>query len=350
MDGDSPAPSLVAQVAEVTLRIAGVGPSDLLDGLAIRREADRDIGAADSEGTWWPPGLLKRCEALERSDRRYAFIERIPRSWFFGTSVVRGLVSALRAEPDGRAIAAAGVMNVFVTAFDGICDDVPELLPGILPPIGGLVAQFPEPTGCGPTSDNPVVRLAWACAQSFAAAIRDAFEETSLSVRVALQVAVREAFTAQLASLNWIQPPHAMANTCPGDLRANVSAGPFRVAVLLPLVFRPDLTVSPAHLHVLALALGRHFGWIDDLVDLEQDLRFGQPNAVASLIGVDSSRDLLTIGPTDPRAVTIVDETRRRIVTLRKAMMRLGICNDECLGLVAANTIMWLGLSPSSRG
>jgi len=192
-------------------------------------------------------------------------------------------------------------------------------------------------------SDNPVAQLAWSSAVSFEAIVHDAVHVARPEIRSALDLAVNRAFEAQLASLGWLR-----TGTTPGprsaDPRAEVSAGPFRVAVLLPLLFSRDITASIADLDALAVALGRHFGWIDDLVDLESDIRFGQPNAVGDMIGVGRLDGLVAVTADDPRALKIIDESRLRMLAVQNEMTQLGIRGDEFLQMFRTNTLMWLGV------
>jgi hypothetical protein len=335
---------LLARVAETACHQAGAEMPGIIVRLDSQRIAEREISVADSAGTWWPTGLLDRCRALAKDDRRYSFVHRIPRSWFFGASLVDALGTALHGVGSSQAATAAGLMNTFVTAFDGICDEVPELLPAVLGPVQELVARFPEPGGPGVMSDNPVAQLAWTSAVSFASIVHDAVRAARPEIRSALDLAIRRAFEAQLASLSWLR----RAGTTPGprsaDPRSEVSAGPFRVAVLLPLLFSPGITASLTDLDALAVALGRHFGWIDDLVDLESDVRFRQPNAIGDMIGLSHSDGLVAITADDPRTLKIINESRLRMLAVQDEMMRLGIAGDGFLQMLTLNTLMWLGV------
>ena len=246
----------LARLAQTLRQQIGAELPGAVARLDSQRAAEREISIADSAGTWWPAGGLDRCRALAQVDRRYSFVHRIPRSWCFGASLVDALGRALGGEGSRQAATVAGLMNVFVTAFDGICDDVPELLPAVLRPVQELVARFPEPSSPSLIGDNLVAQMAWSSAVSFESIVHDAVHAARPEIRSALDLAVNRAFEAQLASLSWLR-----AGTTRGpwsaDPRTEVSAGPFRVAVLLPLLFSPDISASVADLDALAFALVR---------------------------------------------------------------------------------------------
>ncbi|MGD0704320.1 MAG: hypothetical protein ABSA02_31090 [Trebonia sp.] len=329
--------------------VGNVCPSDLLVGDAAGRAAADELRLADLSGKWWPAGLLSRCEALQANDLRYAFIDRIPRSWFFGKSVVQAIAGAL-AIKDDRACQAAAVMNVFVTTFDGICDEVPELIPGILPQITDLVNRFPAPGSASPSNGNPVIQLAWAAAVSFESIVNEGLVMSTRAIRDAMVASVQQAFHAQLATLPWMRTRLNGPSVEIPDVRAAVSTGPFRVALLLPLLFSPDSAIPLGQLDSLAVAFGRHFGWIDDLVDLEADLRFNRPNMVSELAKISGAFELSALTADDPLVVTIIGEARRRFQAVRATLIDLGIKTPECERQLAVNTAMWLGTSSSGSG
>jgi hypothetical protein len=337
-------------VSRALPELARVDTAALARSLAERRAAEQRLRAADDEGRWWPPGTLAGCQALLAGDLRYAFIERLGRSWAFGELIAGALEEELTGGVTPEALELAGLINVFVTCFDGICDDVPELLPRVLPALGEMVAAFPRAGSSVPSGDNPVVRLAWAAVMGSAKRLAAGLSEAPGEVRQAMGEAVRDAYGAQVEALAPVRDSSPAGRELLVARRSAVSAGPMRIAVLIPVVFHPEVARDLDALDALARELGRHFGWVDDIVDLELDLRYGQPNAVAALAGLERPGDLTALDPSSNLVAEVLRESRRRWAALEAASARAGLDGERPRDGLALATVSWLGATSVPAG
>ncbi|WP_035062025.1 hypothetical protein, partial [Cellulomonas bogoriensis] len=171
-----------------------------------------------------------------------------------------------------EALSTARLINIFVTCFDGVCDEAPELLPATLPYLDDLFARFPEPPPDPPRTGHPVVTLVHGSAAATARLLGAHVPE---DLRGLAADVVRGAYRRQVESLRVGVAPTV-------DAREGLSVATFAVTLLVAAVWaRLDPPRARALLGA-ARPVGALFGWVDDLVDLPVDASRGRPNMVAA--------------------------------------------------------------------
>lgn len=287
-------------------------PSDPRPYLESLSASAEQIAADDEGGLLWPRGSVRGTTALVDEDPRFGFVRALPRSALFGEIVVRETLGL----PDSDARVAARLVNIFVSTFDGVCDETPELLPATLPYLDALFAALPSTVPEPPDTGHPLLALVHGSAASAARLLLRALDDAEDLTPLAVQV-VRGAYASQVATLQ----PRAPAEV--SGSRAELSTATFAVTFLLAAAFaRMDVTRA-ASLLAAAGPIGALYGWIDDVVDLEVDARVGRPNAAALVLGADRS-DLQLLTEVTARRWTAVrvavdDLAREGIVVVDRA-------------------------------
>ena len=255
-----------------------VGDTPMLE-LAVEDAVRVEIGAGDRHardldrtGAWWPAGALSRAREEALSDRRLGFLDALPRSITFGRRLAHLTAWAIgRDEPSDEALGAAQAMNVFVTVFDGLCDECPDRLPALLADLQPRFAGFPR-AGDPPTpSGSATADLVSGLVHRTTLMLEPCFADASPALAAAAARAVGSAFEAQVAGAS-----------CPAaEARERLSVLTFRATLgVVALVDRADPSVVP-RLARVARTSGALFGWIDDVADWESDGRAGRPNMLA---------------------------------------------------------------------
>jgi hypothetical protein len=317
----------VARVAAVeggsfpTLRMAAVraltalpipGPVGSLQGLLAEHFASAILLERwDREGRWWQPGRLARLTAAARQDTRLRFIDRLPRSMTFGRLLAELATSILSVSPpSGASLDVAQGINLFVTMFDGLCDDTPECLPDLVPHLRAVfeASGFPaEGTAPGGTE---ATRLTLELAVACFAGLMPAIGRAPPQVAARTIGAIEAAFAAEIEGLN------RMSDNCDRQhairQRDALSAATFAATLQSICAIEGADDAQSRALDTVAEACGRLFGWIDDITDLEQDAASGQPNLVSLLIGAET--------PAEQGFEVVEGETSRRWQALEDAV------------------------------
>ena len=267
-----------------------------LQAVAGQRE---HLLSADARGGAWRRGLCTAAEGLIADDARFAFIAALPRSALFGETVI---AAASSDEADAETLNGGRLVNVLVTCLDGICDETPELLPATLPYLDRLIAALPGPLPDPPPWNHPVIGLTHDAAVTVA---RTLTSRTTTAEPALLTLVTQTISTAYRRQIETLQVPTAGSRR---SHRTELSVATFAVTLLLAAVMRRLPARRAAALVAASGPLGAFFGWVDDLVDIEDDVRRGHPNLAAAVIGDQS---------TEPAVLTrVTDETLRRWVAL----------------------------------
>lgn len=304
-------------------------------------EAALRLSAEDRSARHWSAGRLADCQTLSHADARYEFCQRLTGSASFGeliaSTVERALVG-LNGDPRSRDV--AQLINIFITAFDGLCDEVPEYLPLVLPALTRLFTNFPEPTEERPRGNHPVVWLAFESASAATALLEPALAASRSQFREAFIAAVRAAFATQVDS---IKPPSpGMSSHEVRVRRSSISLAAFHVAVLVPAAFHPSIQDDLQRLRTVANALGDHFGWIDDLVDIDHDVRVGQENIVASHLA--EAHCLQVSGEFEPEGLRFVcEDAASRWRSLLNILKQQNLLSDDVETALRIASLAWLG-------
>jgi geranylgeranyl pyrophosphate synthase len=225
------------------------------------------------------------------------------------------------------------LINLFVTTFDGICDEAPDLLPQVLPITDRVIGNFPEPwRGSLPVSD-PIPHLLLEVACTTARLIRETMEDVPRNQCELVSRAIRTAYEGQLNTLKQTPRPEPAAS------RTSLSGATFQVSLIVGALFVDRTSVDFRALVDAGEALGSLFGWIDDVVDLESDLIGMQPNMVAALIGTESGSESESI---------VRRETARRWREAQRALRKVESKADDAQRELLEAAVIWLGVVESA--
>jgi hypothetical protein len=305
------------------------------------RDAACHLDELDATGRWWGLGSYAAVRELSFDDLRFGFCARLPSSMALGKCLVDALAPAESLSLDGSGADAAGLLYLLVTAFDGVCDETPELLEAVLPALRAAVEELPAATDLGNIGDHPINTYIAAVATAFFAILAARLALAPRQTRDRVIDAVRQAFRAQLDTLGRHRD---MSPDTVLRIRSEVSVGITRLAAQLALLFYPDAVVSAKQADRFAGHLGHHFAWIDDLADLEGDLQHRYPNSVAVAAGLRTTGDLDRFELVDDRLLRIDNETHRRWNRVVQAVKEVGLPPSSTLATVATVTLGWFGL------
>lgn len=267
---------------------SGENVLDCAQAFSIRlARAQHMLALEDERGELWAPGRLRACSPYAE-DWRYHFVRRFARSAAFGDLIVEAVCAGGGAGADHDASRLAMLINLFITVFDGICDNVSELLPDTLLSVRSIFADFPNLESRYDVPYHPVAALAVETCVAAARIIEDRLVAADDRTRGFVCDSVRAAFAAQMESLR--AAPRANAPDSPAtEQLAGKSAAAFRVSLAIPALFGilplPDIGA----LNACALALGEFFGWIDDLCDFEEDSGARRWSTVSIVLADDAA-------------------------------------------------------------
>jgi hypothetical protein len=312
---------------------------DVCDVAAVRRRHQERVRSVaerirqdDAAGVYWPAGAIALLERWVAMDSRYAFVKRLPRSAHFG-ELLAGEYEAIRFGTRSRDVLECGrLLNLFVTTFDAVCDDIPEALPSTLARLASILGSFPEcppqHAQLEPNLGGVVVGIGSSLAERLGGAILRAPEEA----RVALSTPVRKAYAAQLSELSaGIQNAVDAAESVEAK-----SIGPFAVALTVSHAIHGDLRGFEA-VGPVAHAMGRLFGWIDDLVDWKDDDARGRPTSLSLFLSTPAV-DVRAISGAMPR---LIEETQERVSCLRSTLHQYGL--SELQPALIGVALDWFG-------
>jgi hypothetical protein len=336
------------------LVLAGFSGARLVDSAGLTElalslaAAESRLRELDHSGRWWSPGLYSRVRALQLSDPRYGFTSRLASSMLLGEVLVKTISGRRVPEGDTRASEAAALLHLVVNAFDGICDEVPGLMPDVLPLLESAIAAFPVVGRHTPRGNtNPLCEFTGAVATELLRSLAASAADAQAAAEVAQ--ALRAALDSQLATLR-VSPRVSRDERI--ARRTDVSVGVTRLTVVLSDLFNPASSAERAWLMNLAFYLGHFFAWIDDLADLGSDLRRRHLNAVVAFLEVANTSDLQRLLDSDaPGALTrsLLAETNSRWDSLLCALRRAGLDSHGTVRLLAGYTVAWFGLAPAAR-
>lgn len=241
----------------------------------------------DESGQWWAPGLMASCYALAEQDKRFAFCHALPRSAFFGESlVVSGYRAVVGGESPEAAKEAGRLLNIFITTLDGLCDEAPDLLPDIIPATNDMLASFPEASTIRPEVKHPVVRLIYEAGASAASILRERLRQSGARrLEAKLTDAVRAAYRTEIDGLALRSHLETSDHTKLGKIigeRTKLSAAVFNASLQIVALFAECDDSIVTRLERTAAFTGAFIGWLDDIVDLEKDNINHKPNMVAA--------------------------------------------------------------------
>jgi hypothetical protein len=290
------------------------------------------IRVEDSRGHYWPVGLLSELEGRILIDSRYAFLKGLPRSALFG-ELLAGEYEALRFGERSEATLECGrLLNLFVSTFDGACDDVTEALPATLAGITPILSAFPEPVAVTSHQARDLSGLVTGVGLALSNRLGVAILRAPTQSRLLMAEIVHTAYASQIHELSaGIQDPASAAK----GIEAK-SIGPFAVAFIISHAMRGSMKGFDA-IAPVSRAVGRVFGWIDDLADWREDAASGRTTALS-----------LFLGTTDINAETILAadsflraETYARIAEMQAVLSQYGL---DSLGTALAGVILdWVG-------
>ncbi|MCC8245014.1 hypothetical protein [Saccharothrix luteola] len=278
-----------------------------LDSARYFRNVDRvahRLQVDDREGRFWRAGTLTTVSNLV-ADPRFEFVQALPRSALFGETIANAVRAGRSPRgSEGIGMDAARLINMFVTCFDGICDETRELLPETVPYLEDVLTSIPRSVPRPPPLSHPLVSLT----HDIAAAIADLLAAALLSRRgddIAdlILTVIRAAYRQQLESLR--------LDIGSATSRTQLSVATFAVSLTMAALFNGFSQQQANALVRVANPIGELFGWIDDIVDVEHDIARGMPNVVA--IHVCGSL-------TDPDVLArIAEETGQRWINALRA-------------------------------
>lgn len=253
---------------EYTERMAAYAGS----GLAAMH---RIVAAASIEN-----GRLEACLALADADPKLAFLANIPGAALLAAARGKALEQAIFASGSEAVEELALLMSVFTNLLDGLVDEAPEYLAPDLPALVEIMADREwARTGQPPVLEvkrrHPVVALLLDVAVEIISRVVTAVPwHADADLRVRFSAAAGEAFSAESASADYalVGPPADPAGYR-AALRAKSVAWAW-VTALVPLCTRgwPSSLDPSAYRHFVT-TLGVFGGWVDDIADLDRDLR-----------------------------------------------------------------------------
>lgn len=291
----------------------------------------------DAAGRFWPAGTLAEARELAALDSRFQFVRALPRSALFGEAVANAFgapAGAQRSGEPGDGVAAGRLTNMFITCFDGICDETPELLPATVPYLNHLHDSIPRSVPPPPPTPHPLVSLTHSIAAAVAGLLVSAFHRRGDELGELVLGSIREAYGRQFDTLR-IEPRSA-AN------RARLSTATFAVSLASAALFNGLSREQAESLVRAATPVGELFGWIDDVVDLDRDTARGIPNLAAQHVRAQSGLS------GDPAALAeISEQTGRRwrnAVRAGEDLHRTGIIAGAAFDVMLRDaTWAWLG-------
>jgi hypothetical protein len=304
--------------------LSGEYVGDIARHAILITQAQATLDADDASGQWWTAGTLREGRIIADEDPRFAFLGALPRSAVFAHTVLlaarpRGSVLDHDGSALDQALIAARLINLFVTCFDGICDETPELLPATIPYLDRLFSQFPGDVPAPPVTGHPVIALTHDIAASTARLLIERLGDDEC--RALATTTIQTAYRRQVETL-WVKPEQDVSAT-----RKDLSVATFAVTLLVAAVWSGLDSERTRTLLGAATPVGALFGWVDDVVDLPVDLARGRPNAVLGR--------------------SVAKETAARWLAVRDVPERLraaGITTVEDLDAVLLDAVWaWLG-------
>jgi hypothetical protein len=317
----------------------------LLDELSFSLlDAQSRLQALDESGRWWRPGLYARTRALAPVDPRYSFTAGLANSMWLGERMIDTLCEA--DQDSSQAFEAAALLHLLVTAFDGICDEVPALMPDVLPFLQAAVAAFPAVNEAETSADNPLVEFTCSVVTALLRRLASGLSRASGVAARDVSQALRFALDSQIATVRvspTVPPQERLAR------RTAVATGITQLTVMLPGLFNADHSLDPGLLHEFAYRLGDFFAWVDDLADLESDVRRRYLNGVAAFMAIDDCEALRAMSDSDSRVRAVQAVTNTKWESLLQAIRRAGLDGGATARTLAGCAAGWFGLEQGAR-
>jgi hypothetical protein len=224
------------------------------------------IDRTDNEGTIWPKGLFKSLCMNITTDGRYQFMDRFARSAFFGELIVKEYAEAQLGDCTDEMIRCGRILNLFVTAFDSVCDEITEELPETLKALNELFSVFPNQVVSRSKIEYSLSGFTLSLAYELAEVLGNAIRVMSADHQRFFTKKILFAFESQVHELS--------VNMTKADVQPDIidskSIGPFATGMIIPHVLSAE-TKNIDCIQPVSIAMGRLFGWVDDLADWQED-------------------------------------------------------------------------------
>ncbi len=239
----------------------------LTDPRIALNEVSTFINETDDEGRIWPKGLFKHLCNNNSHDSRYQFMSRFSRSAFFGELLVKEYANAQFGACNDEIIECGRLLNMFITAFDSVCDDITEELPATLNALSKVFMAFPNQVELKNQIEYNLTGFTLSLAYEIA-------EKLGRSI-VQFEKTEQEFFTKQIVDAFKSQVKELSVNAASAEIQASIidskSIGPFAVSMIIPHILLRESKETNC-IHPISKAMGRLFGWIDDLADWKEDM------------------------------------------------------------------------------
>ncbi len=224
------------------------------------------ISETDNEGSIWPKGLFQHLCNNNVHDSRYLFMSRFSRSAFFGELLVKEYANAQFGICNDEIIECGRLLNMFITAFDAVCDDITEELPATLNVLSKVFSVFPNQVESKNQIEYNLTGFTLSLAYEIAERLGGAMGQFEKAQQVLFTAEIVGAFKSQVKELS-VGMVDADAQTSIIDSK---SIGPFAVSMIIPHLLLGESKETEC-IQPVSKAMGRLFGWIDDLADWKED-------------------------------------------------------------------------------
>jgi hypothetical protein len=225
-------------------------------------------------------GRLEACLALADADPNLAFLANVPGAALLAAARGKALEQAIFGSGSEAVEELALLMSVFTNLLDGLVDEAPDYLAPDLAALFEIMDRREwARTGQRPVLEvkqrHPVVALLLDVAVEIICRVVTAVPwQADPDLRVRFSAAAGEAFSAESASSDCalVGPPADPAGYR-AALRAKSVAWAW-VTALVPLCTRGwPASLDPSTYRHFVATLGVYGGWVDDIADLDRDLR-----------------------------------------------------------------------------
>lgn len=293
---------------------------DLNDSRYTLSDIPAFIARLDTEGGVWPAGLFRELSEKTEYDFRYLFMSRFVRSALFGELLVREYALARYGSCSEDMLYCGRLLNMFVTAFDSVCDEIDEELPQTLGGLAPLFKAFPQQAE-RPFFERTLSGFTLSIAYSLAESLGTAIQQLGTEEQQLFTKYVRGAFESQVRELSLGAAEDAAEAERILDAK---STGPFAVALLIPHAFYGN-TEGTDCIGPVSASMGRLFGWVDDLADWDQDDIAGKTSSLNILLGVKELSQELLAASSEP----ICQETEQRYHALSALLQQYGLSDMD---------------------
>ncbi len=251
--------------------------------------------------------MVDEVVAIGRTDDRYAFLDAIPDAPVLSMSRAVALERAVFGDSTHEVAEISLLMGIFTVLLDGLLDEVPrDLLPvrhwldHVMEP-----ANWGDEQGAAPVAGSPVAdAVCWLATAVISRVTQSRGWLDDPLVREQFASATRAAYESELASADLSMSAGAEPAVMHEHVLAK-STSPIWAGALVPFCVRgwPD-GLDPDEFRSVACRIGEFGGWVDDVVDVAEDLRADRWSQVTLAIQRCATELGLPLGG-DPRATLI---------------------------------------------